>query len=125
MKKIYILRDERGETPILRFLETLDVKARNKLERGFYCLATQPDYLKPPNVKHFTIERYKQLYEYRARIRILLRVIFSMDEAGDIILLRPFIKRHERDTMQALEQALHDLERTKRESLLEYILHRF
>ena len=47
-------------------------------------------------------------------------MIFSMDEAGDIILLRPFIKRHERDTMQALEQALHDLERTKRESLLEY-----
>lgn len=54
-----------------------------------------PSYRTQPHVKHFTIERYSGLYEYRERIRVLFRVIYMMDSKQNIILLAPFIKRRD------------------------------
>ena len=51
------------------------------------------------------LEKYSQFYELREKSKILVRIIFTIQD-GDIILLTPFIKRQPRDTMKALEQSL-------------------
>ena len=47
---------------------------RKKLQYGLRCLACFPEYMTEPHVKHFSIERYNRLYEYRERIRILVKI---------------------------------------------------
>lgn len=59
-----------------------------------------------PYVKHFCIERYQALYELRAKSKNLVRIIFTLTDDGDILFLTPFIKRHKRNTMQALDRSL-------------------
>ena len=61
--------------------------------------------MKEPHYKHFSIERYSSLYEVRERGRVLIRIIFTYWD-GDVLLLNAFVKRKQRDTMQALEQSL-------------------
>jgi phage-related protein len=82
--------------------------------------------LTEPQVKHFSIERYRKLYELREKAQILLRVIFALDKNENIILLSPFVKRHKRDTSRALEDSLKMLEEIKRNpaALSEYQLKR-
>lgn len=106
MKKIYLYQAPDGSIPFLRFLDVTDEKMREKLEHGLKCLAMFPKYMTEPHVKHFSIARYDRLYEYRERIRILVRVIFTLDRDGNIIILHPFVKKHDRNTMQALESSL-------------------
>lgn len=122
MKKIYLYTEPDGSIPFLRFLTVTDEKMRQKLKQGLYCLAQFPDYMTEPHVKHFNIERYKDLYEFRERIRILVRIIFTLDAAGNIIILHPFVKKHDRNTMQALESSLLMLSQIENErgSLTEY-----
>lgn len=61
---------------------------------------------KEPAVKHFTISKYSELYEVRARSKIMIRVTFTILKNGDILFLIPFVKRQPRDTMQALDSSL-------------------
>lgn len=92
--------------PLLEFLSGLDEKLRWKLLRQILRLSQLPlcD-LKEPHYKHFVLEKYSQFYELREKNKILVRIIFTIQD-GDIILLTPFIKRQPRDTMKALEQSL-------------------
>ena len=69
--------------------------------------------MREPYVKHFGIERYRALYELRAKSRNLVRITFTLTENGDILFLIPFIKRHRRDTMQALDASLRLLSQCK------------
>lgn len=62
--------------------------------------------MREPYVKHFCIERYQALYELRAKSKNLVRIIFTLTDDGDILFLTPFIKRHKRNTMQALDRSL-------------------
>ena len=55
---------------------------------------------KPKKCTHFTL---------RERGKVLVRIIFTIQPNGEILLLHAFIKRQSRDTMQALEQALNVL----------------
>lgn len=88
------------------FLSSLDEKLRMKLLRQIVLLARTPrSGLKEPHYKHFSLERYRDLYELREKNKVLVRIIFTIRD-GDIILLTPFIKRQPRDTMKALEQSL-------------------
>ena len=66
-------------------------------------LQTPEAAMREPYVKHFGIERYRALYELRAKSRNLVRITFTLRENGDLLFLIPFIKRHRRDTMQALD----------------------
>lgn len=122
MKKIYLYRSPDGNAPFLDFMAALDEKARGKLEYALKSMAISRGRLTEPQVKHFSIERYRQLYELREKARILLRVIFTFDEGGNVILLHPFVKRHKRNTNQALEASLAMLEEIKQHphTLLEY-----
>lgn len=92
--------------PLSAFLVSLDEKLRRKLLWQIFQLSQIPlcD-LKEPHYKHFVLEKYSQFYELREKSKILVRIIFTIQD-GDIILLTPFIKRQPRDTMKALEQSL-------------------
>ena len=91
---------------ITPFLEGLEPKLREKLVWRIYFLSRTPlEELKEPHYKHFSIERYSSLYEVRERGRVLIRIIFTYWD-GDVLLLNAFVKRKQRDTMQALEQSL-------------------
>ena len=92
--------------PLSAFLVSLDEKLRRKLLRQIFQLSQIPlcD-LKEPHDKHFVLEKYSQFYELREKSKVLVRIIFTIQD-GDIILLTPFIKRQPRDTMKALEHSL-------------------
>lgn len=51
-------------------------------------------------------EGYQPLYEIRERGRVVVRIVFAYLPSGEVLLLTAFIKRKNRDTMQALEQSL-------------------
>lgn len=122
MKKVFLYLSPDGESPFLLFLSVMEPKLRTKLVRGIGNLAAIPEYMTEPHVKHFSLERYAALYEYRARMRIMVRVVFTLDGDGNIILLHPMVKKRDRNTMQALETSLRMLERLKQgeASLVEY-----
>lgn len=102
--KVYVPPGEPG--PFAEFLDTLEERLQQKLLRQIFRLAQVPlcD-LKEPHFKHFVLEKYSHLYEVREKGKILVRVIFTIQD-GDIILLEPFVKRQPRDTMKALEHSL-------------------
>ena len=57
-------------------------------------------------MKHFSIEKYRKLYELRIKATgIMVRVIFY-EHNGEIILLHAFYKRDRKDTEKALETGL-------------------
>lgn len=122
MKKIYLYMSESGNVPFLRFLSVAEPKLRIKIAQDIRNLAAIPEYMTEPHVKHFSLERYSSLYEYRTRLRIMVRVIFTIDDEGNIILLHPMVKKRDRNTMQALESSLKMLEdlRQGSASLMEY-----
>ena len=107
MKGVNIYKPLDRAAPVARFIDGLDPKLRDKLIRWLIELPNTPKAsLKEPHFKHFALERYRDLYELRARGKVLVRVIFTIRPNGEILLLHAFIKRQSRDTMQALEQAV-------------------
>lgn len=123
LKKIYLYKSSDGEIPFNTFIEKLDSKMKSKIQKGIMCMALHPTFMVEPHIKHFTIEKYSRLYEYRERIKIMVRVIFTITPNGDIILFNGFVKKHERNTMQALDTALkllNDID-SRENSLVEYI----
>jgi len=105
MLKLYYALSGRGPPDLVSFMESLDSKLRSKLLKQFYVLMTQP-LPTEPTVKHFTIEKYGKLYELRARSQVMVRIIFTIQSDGSILFLTPFIKKHTRNTMQALDSSL-------------------
>lgn len=96
------------------FIKTSDTKIRKKFDFILHYIADERNQLKEPYVKHFSIEKYKRLYELRLKAAgMMIRIIFyNTDE--NIILLNAFIKRDKRDTEQALEHALKLIEHLDR-----------
>ncbi len=96
-----------GVPPLLDFFDDLEEKQRQKLLSLFSMLLQAPAaVMREPYVKHFRIERYQALYELRAKSKNLVRIIFTLTESGDVLFLTPFVKRHKRNTMQALDRSL-------------------
>ena len=105
--KLLIAVPAEGSAPRLDFFGALDEKQRQKLLSLFALLLQSPAaVMREPYVKHFCIERYQALYELRAKSKNLVRIIFTLTDDGDILFLTPFIKRHKRNTMQALDRSL-------------------
>ncbi len=89
------------------FIESQEPKLREKLVWQIFRLSrTPPAGLKEPHYKHFSIEKYRDFYELREKNRIVIRIIFTVQSNGEILLLHAFQKRQPRDTMQALERSL-------------------
>lgn len=123
MKGVNIYKPPERAAPVALFIDSLDFKLRDKLIRQLIVLPQTPRAnLREPHYKHFSLERYRDLYELRERGKVLVRVIFTIRPDGEIILLHAFVKRQSRDTMQALEQSLNVLTqlRTHPELAVEY-----
>jgi len=103
--KLYYASAESGTPDLAEFLGTLEPKLRIKLIHQFHQLMTQPLPVEP-TVKHFSIERYSALYELRARSQVMVRIVFTIRDDGNILFLVPFVKKHTRNTMQALNGSL-------------------
>ncbi|MDR1574240.1 MAG: type II toxin-antitoxin system RelE/ParE family toxin [Clostridiales Family XIII bacterium] len=103
---LYFAAPKEGVPPLFDFIKSLDGKLRRKLITQFCLLESSPT-LGEPHVKHFTIAKYARLYELRTRSGIMVRTVYTVRGGGNvIILLEPFIKRHKRNTMQALEASI-------------------
>lgn len=125
MKGIKVYTPPERAAPVARFIDGLEPRLREKLIRQLIELPRTPRAnLREPHYKHFTLERYRELYELRERGRVSVRVIFTIQADGDILLLHGFVKKQSRDTMQALEQSLNILARLRErpELAMEYIV---
>ena len=100
-----------GENPLAVFAGNFNEKIKKKMRYVLRYAADERNPLREPHVKHFTIEKYKRLYELRLKAsNTMIRIIyFHIDE--DIVLLHAFVKRDKRDTEQALEYALKMIDR--------------
>lgn len=106
--KLHICAGIGGVRPdLLLFLEGLPPKLRQKLILEFAMLTSTPlGLLGEPHVKHFSLEKYREFYELRAKGgKVMVRIIFTQ-MGGKILLLFPFEKKQARDTEKALEMAL-------------------
>ena len=106
MRKIYVYRNDAGEVPVLRFIESTHKKIRSKFDFMLQFVKDERNMLCEPYVKHFSIDKYKMLYELRIRANgTMVRVIYYKAEEN-INLLHAFFKKSRRDTENALEYAL-------------------
>ena len=109
---MYKCGDARGQVDT--FIKTSNRKIKKKFDFILRYIADEKNQFKEPYVKHFSIEKYKRLYELRLKAAgMMVRIIFYNIEEN-IILLNAFIKRDKRDTEQALDYALKLIERLDR-----------
>lgn len=109
---MYKSDDARGQVDT--FIKTSNRKIKKKFDFILRYIADEKNQFKEPYVKHFSIEKYKRLYELRLKAAgMMVRIIFYNIEEN-IILLNAFIKRDKRDTEQALDYALKLIERLDR-----------
>ena len=107
MKDVFVYQPPGGPAQVALFIAGLDTKLREKLLRQIIPLPRMPpSILREPHYKHFTLERYRSLYEVRAKNGVAVRVIFTILPEGRVLLLYGFSKRQSRDTMRALDQSL-------------------
>lgn len=114
MRKIYIYKNDGARGQVDTFIKTSNIKIKKKFDFILKYIADEKNQFKEPYVKHFSIEKYKRLYELRLKaVGTMVRIIFyNIDD--NIILLNAFIKRDKRDTEQALEHALKLIEHLDR-----------
>ena len=107
-------KNEGAKGQVDTFIKTSNIKIRKKFDFLLRYIADERNQFKEPYVKHFSIEKYKRLYELRLKAAgTMVRIIFyNIDE--NVILLNAFIKRDKRDTEQALEHALKLIEHLDR-----------
>ena len=117
LRKVFMYSTVDKRVPIKEFLSSADKKVQKKFDFMLKYIKTE-DVLCEPYAKHFSIEKYKMLYELRLKAAgSMVRIIYVM--AGEnIILLHAFYKRDRKDTEHALEYAL-KLLNTFDESVLE------
>ena len=105
-----------GKNQISDFIKHSNPKIKKKFEFILRLIADENNQLKEPYVKHFSIEKYKRLYELRLKAAGTMVRIIYYEADKNIILLHAFIKRDKRDTEQALEYALKLIEKLDKES---------
>ncbi len=105
MRNIYTYFDGTA-SPVEVFFRQAAPKIQSKLVFQMRLLADERTPFCEPHIKHFSIEKYKRLYEMRLRSAgTMVRVIFY-EHAGEVVLLHAFYKRGKKDTERALEYAL-------------------
>lgn len=113
---------EKAKISITALMEDLNPKIKKKYEYVLKLISDEKYQFKEPFVKHFSIERYKQLYELRLKAsNTMLRIIYCVRDE-DIILLHAFIKKDKRDTEQALEYSLKLIERLNEDNSLKEVI---
>lgn len=86
---MYKCGDARGQVDT--FIKTSNRKIKKKFDFILRYIADEKNQFKEPYVKHFSIEKYKRLYELRLKAAgMMVRIIFYNIEEN-IILLNAFI----------------------------------
>lgn len=116
MRKIYTYNHNCATGQVSEFINSSNLKVKKKFDFILKYIADKKNQFKEPYVKHFTIEKYKRLYELRLKATgTMVRIIFfNLDE--DVVLLHAFVKKDRRDTEQALEYSLKLIESIEEES---------
>ncbi len=100
MRKIYTYRN------VQNFIESSDVKLKNKFQNILAHISNEKNCLCEPYVRHISQNRFKRLYEIRLKASgAMARVVFSMQDEN-IVLLYAFYKNDKKDTKRALEHSL-------------------
>lgn len=104
MRRIFNYIASDNSNPVTEFMRNLDIKLQKKLGVVLVNLKNT-DLLQPPTYKAFRLDRYKGLYELRVKIKQMVRIVFYLDSAGDVVLLHGFVKDEDRATKMGLEMA--------------------
>lgn len=105
LRLIYTYK-EKGEDFVMSFIQKCSPKIRSKFKYLAFRILTKPQLLREPHIKHFTIGKYKALYEIRIKSEDkLVRIIFSLYRGSNILLLHAFYKRDQQDSERGLESA--------------------
>ena len=104
MRKLYAYAPD-SRCPVQEFLQGMNEKIQDKLRFQLAYILDENSIFVEPYVKHFSLAKYRQLYEIRViAAKTMVRVIFH-EKNGEIILLYAFHKRDRKDTERALEAA--------------------
>ena len=104
MRKLYAYAPD-SRCPVQEFLQGMNEKIQDKLRFQLAYILDENSSFVEPYVKHFSLAKYRQLYEIRViAAKTMVHVIFH-EKNGEIILLYAFHKRDRKDTERALEAA--------------------
>jgi len=116
VRKIYIYEEQKNQ--MCEFINKSNIKVKKKFGFILRYISDESNPMKEPYVKHFSIEKYKMLYELRLRAsNTMIRIIFYCIY-DKIILLYPFIKKDSKDTERALEYSLKLIEKIDVNSII-------
>lgn len=109
MRKIYAYTKD-NRSPVEKFIKATNDKIKEKLIFQLIYIKDESNPFCEPYVKHFSMERYRKMYELRIKAaETMIRIIFY-EHDGEIVFLHAFHKRDRKDTDRGLESALKILE---------------
>ena len=109
MRKIYAYTKD-NRSPVEEFIQATNDKIKEKLIFQLVYIKDESNPFCEPYVKHFSMERYRKMYELRLKAaETMIRIIFY-EHDGEIVFLHAFHKRDRKDTDRGLESALKILE---------------
>ena len=109
MRKIYAYTKD-NRCPVEEFIKATNDKIKEKLIFQLIYIKNESNPFCEPHVKHFSMERYRKMYELRIKAaETMIRIIFY-EHDGEIVFLHAFHKRDRKDTDRGLESALKILE---------------
>lgn len=109
MRKIYAYTKD-NRSPVEEFIKATNDKIKEKLIFQLVYIKDESNPFCEPYVKHFSMERYRKMYELRLKAaETMIRIIFY-EYDGEIVFLHAFHKRDRKDTDRGLESALKILE---------------
>ncbi len=109
MRKIYAYTKD-NRSPVEEFIKATNDKIKEKLIFQMIYIKNETNPFCEPYVKHFSMERYRRMYELRLKAaETMIRIVFY-EHDGEIVFLHAFHKRDKKDTDKGLESALKILE---------------
>ena len=113
MRKVYMCEN------VKLFIESSDVKLKNKFQNILNFISNEKNGLCEPYVRHISQNRFRDMYEMRLKASgIMARVVF-LKQDEDIVLLYAFYKNDKKDTRRALEHSLRLLNDTRKNNYME------
>lgn len=109
MRKLYAYTKD-NRSPVEEFIKAANDKIKGKLIFQLVYIKDETNPFGEPYVKHFSMERYRKMYELRLKAaETMIRIIFY-EHDDEIVFLHAFHKRDRKDTDRGLESALKILE---------------
>jgi len=109
LRKIYAYTKD-NRSSVEEFIKATNDKIKEKLIFQLSYIRDESNPFCEPYVKHFSMERYRKMYELRLKAaETMIRIIFY-EHDGEIVFLHAFHKRDRKDTDRGLESALKILE---------------